>query len=834
MLFLVGGTIALATTIGLGRDPDERVHRQLPGIDPYGFIQLPNQWKLRPVGTQTEVGDFPVHAELHPSGRWLAILHAGYGTHEVVVLELKGARPRIVCRAPIDQAFYGLCFSPDGNSLFVSGGEFERVHQFSFEQGYLYHPRTIPVAEQTEKFVPGGMTTDSEGKSLIVCGTFGDALERVSLSGSGDRVRIPLGKKSDGTKAKEAYPYTCLLDRSANRIFVSLWNRSEVAVLDLSSNKIVQEWATDAHPTEMALSPNGKRLFVACSNSTRVSIVDTVTGQSLQTLSASLYPQAPTGNTPNSLSLTPDGEMLFVANADANNIAVFNVSDGKSASSLGFIPVGRYPTSVRFNPADKRIYVTNGKGILPKANRQGPRPDVPGQLMPLDEYIAGLYRGAVTSFPLPSAEQLLAYTKRAYACSPLREDANRAAEPDRNSPIPARIGAAASPIKHCVYIIKENRTYDQVFGDMKEGNGDPNLCLFPEEVSPNHHKLAREFVLLDNIYVDGEVSADGHQWSMGAYATDFVQKYWPISYRGSPFKKFGYPSEGNFDDIARGAGGYIWDKCAEAGVSYFSLGEWVQEGKTAKDPAKPTVKALESHFDPQFRGFDMDYPDQKRADRFIEVLKKWENDGSMPSLVILRLPNDHTSGARVGKPTPRAYVADNDLALGRVVETLSQTKFWSDSAVFVIEDDAQNGPDHVDAHRVTALVASPYTKRNFVDSTMYSTSSMLRTMELILGLKPMSQFDAAALPMYRLFQSKPDLRPYAHVPARIDLGEKNKANAWGAKMSAGFNLAKEDAVDDLLLNEVIWRSVKGANSKMPAPVTAGFFRPTVKKDDDDD
>jgi hypothetical protein len=371
---------------------------------------------------------------------------------------------------------------------------------------------------------------------------------------------------------------------------------------------------------------------------------------------------------------------------------------------------------------------------------------------------------------------------------------------------------------------------------MPEGNGDANLCLFPERVTPNHHRIARQFVLLDNFYVEGEVSADGHEWSMGAYATDFVEKVWPLSYRGQAYgtKKMSfYPAEGTNDSIARPAGGYIWDRAKEAGVSYRSYGEWIANGKKNKDgtfeDSKARVKALEGHFDPKFRGYDLEYPDVKRAERFIVELKRFEKEGEMPRLIILRLPNDHTSGTRVGTPTPTAMVADNDLAFGMVVEAVSRSKFWKSTAIFVVEDDAQNGPDHVDAHRTIAFVISPYTKRKHVDSTMYSTSSMLRSMGLILGLKPMSQFDAAARPMYNSFMTKPDLTPYAHVKPKVDLNEKNKKDSWGSELSARFNLDTEDAADDLLLNEVIWRSVKGADSPMPAPVRAGFFIPKIKR-----
>jgi len=397
-----------------------------------------------------------------------------------------------------------------------------------------------------------------------------------------------------------------------------------------------------------------------------------------------------------------------------------------------------------------------------------------------------------------------------------------------DNPIPAKVGDP-SPIKHVLYIIKENRTYDQVFGDLKQGNGDPALCLFPEKITPNHHKLAREFVLLDNFYCDGEVSADGHEWSMGAYATDFVEKVWPLVYRPSAHRKIGYPAEGAYDSMARPAGGYIWDRCAEAAVSYRSYGEWIQNGKTLKDPGKASVKALEGHFDPWFRGFDMDYPDQKRADRFIEEWQRLEREGSLPRFIVMRLPNDHTAGTKTGVPTPTAYVADNDLALGRIVEAVSRSKSWKETAIFVVEDDAQNGPDHVDAHRTVALVISPFVRRGHVDSSLYSTTSMLRTMELILVLKPMSQFDAAARPMYGSFQTTPATGPYQHVVPSVDLTEKNKATAWGAKLSETFDFTKEDAVDDLLFNEVIWRAVRGPHSPMPPPVRAAFVFPHLKK-----
>ena len=811
--------------------------RTLPGLGPGGVIRLPNQWSLRPAGKQIPLGDFPVNMALHPDGRWLAVLHAGYGTHEIVMLDIQGDTPKIAYRVPVDQAFYGVCFAPDGKRLLASGGEQEVVHALNLEDGLLTRHRTLRMGGLLKRFVPSGLATDAEGKTLFAAGLWGHAVNIVPLEAPDKLRTVKL--------EKDSYPYACLPEPGGKRLFVSLWGKAGVAVLDLESDRVAAVWPTESHPTEMALTADGKTLYVSCANSTRVCVLDVAgDGKALQTIDCALHPKAPSGNTPSSLCLSPDGQLLFVANADANNIAVFGVAKRGQAQPLGFIPAGWYPTCVRFDARTKKIYVANGKGLTSRANPQGPNPSLTRKYPTIEQYIGALFRGTLSVIDMPAPAKMAEYTKQAYACSPLRADLAPPGDWPEGNPVPrshAERGneGRPSPIKHCIYIIKENRTYDQVFGDMKEGNGDPNLCLFGDNVTPNHHKLARQFVLLDNFYVEGEVSADGHQWSMGAYATDFVEKVWPLSYRGKPagssLKGLDvYPSEGNFDSIARPAGGYLWDRCAEAGVSYRSYGEWVQDGKKVGDPAKPRVKALEGHIDPMFRGWDLNYPDVKRAARFIDELHRFERDGGFPSLTILRLPNDHTSGTKAGAATPRAQVADNDLALGLVVEAISKSKFWKDTAIFVIEDDAQSGPDHVDAHRSVALVISPYTKHGYVDSTMYSTSSMLRTMELILGLKPMSQFDAAARPMYYSFQATPDLTAYEHAVPAVDLQEKNKAAAWGSKISEKFNLAKEDAADDLLLNEVVWRSVKGADSPMPAPVRAAFVMPRVQKDDDDD
>lgn len=782
----------------------------LPGMQAGGKILLPNQWSLRPAGKQLKVGDFPVNIALHPKEPFAAVLHAGYGDHEVVIIELKELK--IVSRVNIPETFVGLAFGPDGSQLYASGSQKEVVHQFAFAKGFLSDHREIRIADIAEKFVPAGLSVSHDGGQLYVANPWGDTVALVTLKEPAKLTHVKL--------VAADYPYTTLPSADGKRLYVSLWGRASVAVINLETQKLEAVWETKAHPTELLLNQKQDLLFVACANSNSVCGIETATGKTLEVITSSLYPQAPVGSTPNSIALSPDEKVLLIANADNNNIAVIDVSERGRSRSLGFIPAGWYPTSVRFSKLDGKILIANGKGLMSKANTRGPNPAAPVPRV-IDEYIGGLFRGTISQLDPPSPAQMARFTKDAFACSPLREDQAPVSSPrEADNPIPAKVGGR-SPIKHCIYIIKENRTYDQVFGDVPEGNGDKNLCIFPEKVTPNHHALARQFVLLDNFYVESEVSADGHEWSMAAYATDFVEKTWPLMYRGSREGKLKYPAEGNFT-IAASAGGYIWDRCAKAKVTYRSYGEFIANAEKPGQPAKAKVKSLEGHFDELFHGYDLDYPDQKRADRFLEELAQFEKKGEMPQFIVLRLPNDHTYGTSPDKHTPTAMVADNDLALGRVIEALSKSKFWPETAVFVVEDDAQNGSDHVDAHRTVALVVSPYTKRSVVDSNMYSTSSMLRTMELILGLEPMTQFDASALPMYNSFQAKADLTPYQHLPSNVDLGAKNASTAYGAKMSLTFDFSKEDAADDLLLNEVVWRSVRGANSPMPAPVRAGF------------
>lgn len=841
-----------------------------PGAQPDGRVRLPNQWALDPVGRQVALGDFPVNIAVHPGGRYAAILHSGYGPHEIVVVDLGAGR--IVSRVELDEAFYGLAFGPEGRQLYASGAGKETVWKLEFDRGLLSGLETIPLRPAKQRGIPAGITVTPDGRRLLVANVFGQSISEVTLAGAGGTARdfhlFPLTADSPGSGAtptptptaatnavaadedtdaitKRAaalleslsgdapFPYTSVVDAVRQRLYVSLWGRASVGVLDLKTGALIGTWPAEAHPNELVLDRGGRRLFVANANRNTVTVFDAETGRPLETLAAELEPGSPPGSTPNSLALAPDDSLLFVANANINAIAVFDISEPGRSRSLGFIPAGWYPTSVRVTPDGRRLLVANGKGLISRPNRNGPQPgrEAPASVR---EHIARMFPGTLSIIDLPARgkfeEQLRQYTARAYACRPPAPMPETT--PERGHPVPVRIGEP-SPIRYCIYLIKENRTYDQILGDLREGNGDASLCLFPEAVTPNHHQLAREFGLFDNFYVESEVSADGHEWTMGAYATDFVEKMWPMSYGHNKDGKYFYPAEGRFP-IAEPAGGYLWDRARAAGVSYRSYGEFVNNGKTPADPGTTRVRALEGHFDPGYRGFDMDYSDLLRADRFLGELRRFEREGDMPRLQIVRLPNDHTAGASAGKLTPTAFVAENDLALGRIVEGVSRSKFWAQTAIFVVEDDAQNGPDHVDAHRTIAYVISPYSRRGHVDSTLYSTASMLRTMELILGLQPMSQFDAAARPMTACFRARADLRPYTALPARVDLQARNTATAWGRELSSRMNFVREDAADDLQLNEIVWRSVRGPDSRMPAPVRAGFVRRAAGGEDDDD
>jgi hypothetical protein len=497
----------------------------------------------------------------------------------------------------------------------------------------------------------------------------------------------------------------------------------------------------------------------------------------------------------------------------------------------GFVPTGWYPTGVAYDSAGGRILVLSGKGLAGAASPRGPSPLVPGGDQ---QYIAGLLNGALSILPVPDADALAAMTERVFSISAYNEG-RRLEPPGRpeGSPVPGRVGQP-SPIKHVFYVIRENRTYDQVLGDLPRGNGDPNLTLFGEDVTPNAHAIASEFVLFDNFYVDAEVSNDGHAYSTAAYATDAVEKLWPTLYgqRGGVYmSEGGHEIRNNYGNLAAPADGYIWDFANRAGVLVRSYGEFAS-WETRGGPVTATVPGLQGKVHPSYPPYDLSIPDNERVDVWLEEFRRFEKEGGLPRLNIIRLGNDHTEGTRPGALHPRAMVAENDVALGRVVEAVSKSRFWPESAILVLEDDAQNGPDHVDAHRSVLLLASPWAKRGAVDSTLYTTSGVLRTIELILGLPPMSQYDAAATPMFGAFATKPDPTPYAVRPARVDMHERNREDAPGAQASLRMNMVEADLAPERELNEILWKAIKGKDAVMPPPVRAAFVRPVEDGEDE--
>jgi hypothetical protein len=419
---------------------------------------------------------------------------------------------------------------------------------------------------------------------------------------------------------------------------------------------------------------------------------------------------------------------------------------------------------------------------------------------------------------VPDSKQLSVYSQQVYANTPYTKEKETVSQGEEGNPVPEKVGDT-SPIKYVFYIIKENRTYDQVLGDIKEGNGDTSLVLFGEKITPNEHKLAMDFVLLDNFYVDAEVSADGHNWSLGGYATDYLEKTWVTSYGG---RGGTYDAEGN-RAIANNKNGFLWDNCKRGGVSYRTYGEFANN-------YKPNIPVLKNHYCPYFTGWDLQTWDTTRVAQWKRDFDSLVSINALPHLNTLRLPNDHTEGMEKGKPTPYAHVAGNDLAVGMFIDYLSKSPVWKESLVVVVEDDAQDGPDHVDAHRSTAYIIGPYVKRNFVDHTPYTTTGLLRTMELILGLPPMSQYDAAAIPLWRSFTSVPDTSAFNHLPAQVDLTAKNTATNKLSEKSAAFNFTKEDAVNEAEFNEVLWKGIKGINSTVPSPRRAAFVRVREDKD----
>jgi YVTN family beta-propeller protein len=771
-------------------------------------VILPNGWKLTPVGKQLPLGDLPLNLEISKSGKLLAVTNNGQSDQYLQLFD--AVNLQLLDSVTMAKSWLGLAFSDDGKSLYASGGNDNFIVRYAVSSNRLIPADTFIFGKPWPvKISIAGIALDDARHILYAVTKENNALYMVNTE----------TKKAKKMMDLSGEGYTCLLSPDRKILYISCWGCNKVLLFDTDNQKLSGAVSVGDNPNDMCLTRNGKFLFVANANDNSVSVIDTRNRRVVETLNAALFADAPAGSTTNGLALDSDNKTLFVANADNNCLAVFDVSKPGNSVSKGFVPTGWFPTCVRV--ARNQLFIANGKGLTSKANPFGPNPadereEVTYQQGGLTQtmkvqYIGGLFRGTLGVVDIPDEKQLAVYTRAVYENSPYSADKNLRSEGMAGNPIPSQIGDP-SPIKHVFYIIKENRTYDQVLGDMPEGNGDTSLVLFGEKFTPNQHALAREFVLLDNFYVNGEVSADGHNWSLGGYATDYLEKNWPTSYGG---RGGTYDAEGN-REIANNKAGFIWDFCKRQGVTFRTYGEFV-------DDHKANIPVLIDHFCPFFTSWDQRVRDTVRFSQWKRDFDSLLAAGKLPQLNTLRFINNHTEGLSVGRPTPFAHVADNDLAVGMFVDYLSHSKIWNESVIFIVEDDAQNGPDHVDAHRTTAFVAGGFVKDGFVDHTPYTTTSMLRTIELILGLPPMSQYDAAATPMWRCFNSEPTHKAFNVRPITVDLNDKNTAvNKW-SMLSEKLDFSKEDKAPDGLFNEIIWKAVKGLDSPCPSPVHAAFF-----------
>lgn len=781
-------------------------------------VQLPNGWRLSPAGKSFNLGDLPLNLAVSKSARYMAVTNNGQSTQSIQLISPQSQQ--ILDSVVIEKSWYGLAFTADERFLFVSGGHDNRILKYEIINNKLKPVDSIRLDRPWPvKVGPAGLSIDEKRSMLYVVTREDQKLYTIDLKTNKVLKTYGLGAEA----------YDCKMGNDGKLLYISCWGCDKVLVFDLEQQVWKNSITVGDNPNEMMFSPDGKLLYVCNANDNSVSIVDVPTRRVIETLDAALYPNSPSGSTTNSLALDPVAKRLYIANADNNCLAVFDVSVPGKSVAKGFIPVGWYPTAVRL--VNGNLWVANGKGMTPKANPFGPSPvrkreDVIHHGFEVRdgsqvEYIGGLFKGSMSVIPVPSNADLAVYTAAVFANAPYSlTKAEMADSLAPGYPVPMKAGLT-SPIKHVFYVVKENRTYDQVLADVKGGNGDTSLLLFGRKYTPNQHALAESFVLLDNFFVDAEVSADGHNWSMGAYATDYLEKTWPSSYGG---RGGTYGGEGQ-REIANNKGGFIWDQCNRYGVSFRSYGEFIRD-------KGPVIPILKENYCAAFPEYNMNIKDTTR-------FRNWEDDfdsllriGRVPQFNTLRFGNDHTEGTRLGRPTPFAHVADNDLAVGMLVEKLSKSSIWNETAVFILEDDAQNGADHVDAHRSPVYLAGGFVKRGFIDHTPYTTSSVLRTMELILGMPPMTQYDAAATPMWRCFDSTAKPFAFKAILPSVDLTEKNTVKNEWQKRSERFDFSKEDNNNDVEFNKVLWHGIKG-DIPFPGPRRTAFLAVKDKEADED-
>jgi YVTN family beta-propeller protein len=836
----------------------DRVPRKL-GPQPDGTILVPTNQLLSPAGLQILFPGRPTDLALSPDGNLLAVKNM----RDILLVRMQDRA--ILQTLPMEkggQGFVGILFSEDGKRIFTTDSE-GLIHVAALDaQNVMRWETTIALpgpavenprgGERPESArvpsSPGGMALDSERQELWVTLSRNNTLGVIDLK-TNQLTQVPVGMA----------PYSVALG-PANKAYVTNWagrkpkagevtakssgsdvlvdpktgvaSSGTVSVVDTRARAELQQIEVGLHPSGMAFNFDRSRLFVANANSDTVSVIDTSSDRVVEVISVVAERSRPFGSAPNALAVSPDNLTLYVVNGTDNAICVVALGGSSVSQSAprtasrvaGYIPTGWYPGAVRLDRQRGFLIVANTKGI----GSRNQRSDRKG-------YNSHDHTGSISFIRLPDPSELKRHSALVERNNGMRLILERvAAKAGRATarPVPERVGEP-STFKHVLYIIKENRTYDQVFGDLPQGDGDPTLVHFGREVTPNHHALVEQFVLLDNFYCSGVLSADGHQWSTEAYVTDYIEK----SFGG--FNR-SYPYDGD-DPMAYASSGFIWDKVLQKGLSFRDYGEFVQASITPRTAtwtdiwndyvngtqkikirATAEVATLRPYLCPTFVGFPSTVPDVYRAREFIRELKEFEAKGNLPNFMIMLLPNDHTSGTRPGFPTPRAMVADNDLALGQIVEAVTKSRFWPETAIFVTEDDPQAGLDHVDGHRTVGLVISPYTRRGEVIHTNYNQVSMIRTMELILGLPHMNQLDLVAEPMSDCFHEKKELAPYTAIPNKIRLDEMNpplnalrgEARYWAQK-SMELDFDDVDRADEDTFNRILWHAVKGPGIPYP-------------------
>jgi YVTN family beta-propeller protein len=803
-----------------GEDVNSPVVRVRQHLTPDANL-LFNGLGLSPAGEHVRISDMPLKMVVAPDGKAVVAVCAGYNEAGVNLVSLDGRRERQFIS--LAEAFNGLAFSPDGKRFFVSGGDRGIIYVFRYADGKAELERQVQPGKSDGPVFLAGLAVQPATGALYVCNEANDEVWALQPGSLNLERTIPVGE----------HPHSCVLGADKQHLYVSNWGSRSISVVNTKTQRRVHDVTVGIRPNDIALAPDG-RLFVACAGDNTVHVITTARLESpaveaspsrrlwegtREIISTSLYPQSPEGSTPCAVAVSPDGKTLFVANADQNSVLVADISgslmedaarhEEKISLVNGFIPVGWYPTAVAVSPDNKTLLVGNGKGL---ASRPSWPPKTKGAT---DGYrgvgfdtTGRVFDGSISFIARPDAARMAAYTEQVRRNSNYRPEQLQQAPLPNDSVIPARVGDRC-PIKYVLFIIKENRTYDQVMGDMTDaegkpiGNGKPKLTIYGEKVTPNQHGLARQFVLFDNLFSNSEVSVDGHSWCDAAMATDFNERSWIMSY--SRHGKLAGNAEMEIP-----ANGYLWDLCRRHGVTFRNYGEGSLR--------VPSIN----------RGKWTGARDTDRIKHWIADLRQAEQTGELPRFTIMSLGENHTQGTRPGAPTPEACVGNNDLAVGQLVEAATHSRFWNEMAIFIIEDDTQNGPDHVDAHRTVGLVVSPYCKRHFVDSTLYTTAGMVRTMELILGLPPLTQYDAGATPMFNCFQSAAASSTWATLTPDVDLNAKNTAQSAFSKESSRMNFTAYDLAPEDELNRILWYAAR-PNEPYPAPIHRALFTAALKE-----